>query len=94
MAEPGERRTGLELWRQLGRGAGGHQQVVHAVQPLALDGLEVGLDEILEIGRARHSTSPSRMTASRDSALRVRVFTVPSGMWRYSATSLWDIPLQ
>src|SRR5439155_24004651 len=69
-------------------------QSLHDTLPHAIDR---GGDEINEHGavrRADHSTSTSRMPARHDSALLVRVFTVPSGMWRYSATSLWDISLQ
>ena len=45
-------------------------------------------------GRSLTALSPSRISASRASAARVRVFTVPSGMPRNSATSLWERPLQ
>src|SRR5205823_14730943 len=84
----------LEGRRELGRRAGGDEEVVHAVQALALARRHVLADELAEVGRAAHSSSPSRRSASRPRPLRVRVFTVPSGTFRNSATSLWDMPPQ
>ena len=69
------RRTGPALgWRWPGR----DQEVVDAQEPFALGGLEVRADELVEVGR--HRSSSSSVSASRASALRVRVFTVPSGI--------------
>jgi hypothetical protein len=90
-----EGRPALHLRRQLRRRPGGDEQIVHVLQPLALLVAEIDVDELVEVRRPRHaSSSPSRTPARRDSALRVRVFTVPSGMCRNSATSLCDRPLQ
>src|SRR5439155_25821874 len=73
---------------------GGDEEVVRAAQALALGGRHVLPDELAEVGRAAHSSSPSSGSASRPRPLRVRVFTVPSGTFRNSATSLWDMPPQ
>ena len=82
----------LERRRQVGRRAGLDQQVVRATQPRLLLGRQAArVDEVVEVG---HSSSSPRTSESRVSAARVRVFTVPSGMPRNSATSLWLSPLQ
>ena len=77
---------------RLGRRAGGDEQVVHALEPRPLARLEVGADELVEVGP--HRSSSSSASASRASALRVRVFTVPSGIPSRSAISLWESPRQ
>src|SRR5919199_1259346 len=79
--------------RQLGRRAGRDEEVVDAPEPLALGGGHVLADQVLEVGTRAHRSS-SRRSASRRRPLRVRVFTVPSGTFRYSDTSLWDSPPQ
>src|SRR5919108_349950 len=89
-----ERRAALDLRRQLGRRTGLQQQLVHPAQPLPLLRAHLLADQIVELRRPRHASSPSSRSASRASALRVRVLTVPSGMFRYPATSLCDISLQ
>jgi hypothetical protein len=83
----------LERGWELGRRTGGDEEVVHAVQALALGRRHVLADELAEV-RAAHPSSPSRRSASRPRPLRVRVFTVPSGTFRKSATSLCDMPPQ
>ena len=80
--------------RELGRWAGLDQQLVHALEPRALLGREVLAHELAEVGLSRHSSSPSRRSAMRASAARVRVLTVPSGIPRYSATSDCERPPQ
>ena len=87
------RRLG-ELLGELGRRAGGDEQVVDALQAFPLRGREVVSDEVAEVRWPAHESSPSRTSAKRDSALRVRVLTVPSGMSRNSAISLWERPPQ
>ena len=69
------------------------EQLVRALESLALVRREVA-DEVVEVGAAQRTSSPSRMSARRPRALRVRVFTVPSGTFRNSATSLCESPLQ
>src|SRR5207237_6661746 len=71
------------------------EQVVHAPKPFGLPRRGILADELAEVGFARHESSPpSSRSASRDSALRVRVLTVPSGSPSRSAISLCDSPLQ
>ena len=66
-----------------------------AAQARALVRREILADELVEVGRAaRNPSSPSSRSARRCRPLRVRVFTVPSGTFRYSATSLCDRPPQ
>ena len=77
-----------------GGGPASTQHVVHGAQAGALRGVDLGADQLVEVRRAIHENSPSNRSARRASALRVRVFTVPSGMCRYSATSLCDSSLQ
>ena len=77
-----ERRPGLELRRELRWRACGHQQLVHAPQALALVRAHLGADQRLEFRRPAHASSPSSTSASRARPLRVRVLTVPSGMFR------------
>ena len=72
---------------------GGDQELVGAAQARPLLGRQIGPDELVEIGLASHSSSSSA-SASRLSALRVRVLTVPSGMFRNSAISDCESPLQ
>ena len=54
--------------------------------------VDLAADQLVEVGHL-HSSPPSS-SARRESALRVRVFTVPSGMPRKLATSVCDNPLQ
>ena len=79
---------------QLRRRARLEEHVVRALQPLPFGAGRVGADEFVQVPVAVHYSSPSSIDARRARALRVRVFTVPSGRWRYSATSLCDMPLQ
>jgi len=58
---------------------------VHALEAFGLVRLEIVADEVAEVGPAAQS-SPSRISASRARAARVRVLTVPSGMPRNSET--------
>ena len=70
------------------------KQIVNVLQPLPFRTGRIGADELVQIRVAVHDSSPSSSDARCARALRVRVFTVPSGRWRYSATSLCDRPLQ
>src|SRR5439155_20785607 len=96
LAEPARRllhpRHRLERRGQLWRRSGFHEQLVSAPEPLALLRRDVLADELVEVRRASHRSSPSSRSASRPSPARVRVLTVPSGMPRKSATSLCDSP--
>ena len=78
--------------RELGRRPGREQQVVRAPELLELLLAAVVADEIDEVGPAHNS--PSSSSARRRRPLRVRVFTVPSGIDRKSAISLCERPLQ
>ncbi len=78
--------------RRRRRRPGGDEELVHALETRAFGRLEAASDQIVEV--RRHSSSPSRASASRESALLVRVFTVPSGIPRRSATSLCERPRQ
>src|SRR5438067_3939905 len=79
--------------RELRGRARGDEQAMHLLEPLALAGREILVHHVLEPWIHANS-SPSSTPASRVRALRVRVLTVPSGIARYSATSLCDMPLQ
>ena len=80
-----------QLWRRPGR----DQQVVHALQARGLLGAEVvAAGELVEGRAVAHPSSSSSSTARRPSAARVRVLTVPSGMFRNSAISDCESPLQ
>ena len=83
----------LEPGRQLGHRPGREQQVVGAPQALPLLGGHVLADQFVEVGLAGQFSSSSA-SASLLSALRVRVLTVPSGMFRKSAISDCESPLQ
>src|SRR5207237_2510228 len=79
---------------QLGRRACPEEEVVDALEALALASVETfAADQVFEVGPG-HASSPSRRSASRARPLRVRVLTVPSGISRNWATSLWERPLQ
>ena len=83
-----------ERGRQLGRGPRGEQELVDALEPRTLLVGEVA-DELAEVGGlVGHPSSSSSWSARWASAARVRVFTVPSGIPRYSATSDCESPLQ
>src|SRR5581483_10112649 len=79
---------------QLRRRASLQEQLVHALEPFPLRAGQLGVDQLVEARLAAHSSSPSSTDASFARPLRVRVFTVPSGRARNSATSLCDMPLQ
>ena len=68
--------------RKLRRRPGRDQELVDAKQPLALPAPAGSSlpDELVEAGPVGHRSSPSSASASRASALRVRVLTVPSGI--------------
>ena len=83
----------LETGRQLGRRPRDEKRLVRGEQVLALPGGNVGADQVVELGSG-HRVSPSSSVASLARPLRVRVLTVPSGMPRYPATSLWESPPQ
>src|SRR5262245_54477048 len=80
----------LELGRELRRGTGLDQQVVHAAETFPFLSRHVCAEELVEVRCTAHCSSPSSTSASRPRPDRVRVLTVPSGMFRNSATSLWD----
>ena len=88
--------------RQLGRRARRHEHRVDLLEARALGRRQiVGVDEFVELRpsnpsprNSRQSSSSSRIVASRCSALRVRVFTVPSGIPSLAATSLCERSLQ
>src|SRR3954466_10140859 len=84
-------RPRLELRGQLRRRAGLAKQLVHMLQPLPLRAGRVGAYQLVQGRLPVPRTSPSSADASRARPLRVRVFTVPRGRWRYSATSLCDM---
>ncbi len=84
---------GLELGRHLRRRPGLDEEIVDAAEPLALGAVDLRADELVEV-QGGHASSPSKISARRASALRVRVFTVPRGMSRKLATSLCESPLQ
>ena len=63
-------------------------------QLLALCVRHLRADQFVKVGLAAQISTPSSNDASLARPLRVRVFTVPSGRPRYSATSLCDMPLQ
>ena len=91
-AAPSARAERDDSRSRLGGRPGRDEQVVDALQPRVLRWVEVAADEIVELGR--HRSSSSSASASRESALRVRVLTVPSGISRRSAISLCESPLQ
>src|SRR5262245_38796007 len=80
----------LELGRELRRGPCLDQQVVGTAEAFPLLCRHVRADELVEVRWTAHCSSPSRRSARRLRPDRVRVLTVPSGMFRKSATSLWD----
>jgi hypothetical protein len=84
----------LERGRQLGGRPGRNQHLVDLPQSLELLGRSLLADQVFELGRVRHLNSSSSWSASRASALRVRVFTVPSGIPTSSAISLCESSLQ
>ena len=66
-----------------------------AQEPLALGRVDFRADEFVEVRTwGGHSSVPSSSCASRESALRVRVFTVPRGIPSESAISLCESPRQ
>src|SRR5205807_4833911 len=84
-----------ERGRERRRRAGLDEKIVDTLEPCALLGRHVGAEELVELGRTGHDASSfSRTSARRASALRVLVLTVPSGMFRKSAISLCERPLQ
>src|SRR6266511_464264 len=83
---------GLHSRRELRRRPRLDEELVRGAEPLALLRRNLLADELLEVGAAVHLSSPSSRSASRPRPARVRVFTVPSGMLRKSATSLCDSP--
>ena len=68
------------------------QQLVHAAEPLPLALVVDVADELVEA--VAHGSSSSSRSASRASALRVRVLTVPSGTCRNAEISLCESPPQ